>query len=88
MELSEIILMVKHASEQHLVSVSDDMILDCSTRIFNSQNFEKKENKNYTNKPTEKQLFVLKKLKIPNIDKVTFQEATKIIGEHKKKQED
>ena len=49
---------------------SPDMILDCSTRIFNSQNIEnqktgfKSADKVNFEKATEKQIYALKKIKL------------------------
>ena len=62
---------------------SDDTILECSTRIFNSMNINKNkiEISDRDNKPTEKQINTLKKLGVKDIDKLTRNECTKIIGD-------
>lgn len=74
MTLKDIISAVKISCEENKIKPSDDMILDCSTRIFNSQNIKigekkivsvetpqrEKESVKATNtKPTDKQKFAL-----------------------------
>jgi hypothetical protein len=57
------------------------MILDCAVRIYNSKNIEKKKESNL-DKPTEKQINLLNKLKIKIPS--TKKEATVLIRENLK----
>ena len=68
---------VKYKEELGLNNLSDDMILDCSTRIFNAQiRQEEKENK----KPTQKQIDILKKNDMYS-ENITREEATQMVRE-------
>lgn len=83
MELKEIVKMVKEAAmEAELSKVSHDMILDCATRIFNSENInQEKAPKEFDNKPTQKQVNFLKGKKYDIPVDMTFEEAKTVIGE-------
>ena len=85
-----------YRDELGLKKLSDDMILDCSTRIFNSQNilsqsqgqypkkqFQEKEIKlkNPNAPASQKQIYALKKLGIPNPEELTMLEASQVIKE-------
>jgi hypothetical protein len=83
----------KYKTELGLKNISDDMILDCSTRIFNNQNINKskkenieKMNENKSFIPaTEKQKFALKEHNFKgDISKISKEEARQIISEYYK----
>jgi hypothetical protein len=83
-ELKNIIKEIQSYKKLFGMNISDDMILDCSTRIFNSGNIKndsiKKESKE--EKATEKQIGLLRKLKYPgDTSKLTKREASKLIDE-------
>lgn len=96
MELKEVIKMVKDAAELHLNNIDSNMVLDCATRIYNSQNIEAEKKsfktadnfpKKLSNKPTTKMIYALEKIGVTDeeIESMTFEEASKIIGESKNK---
>lgn len=69
----------------NLKNLSDDMILDCSVRIFNSNNIESKKENKSDKKPniipaTEKQKKLLRKLKYDgDLDSLSVKEASMLI---------
>lgn len=79
--LNEIIFEVMDAVVETRLNVNPDMILDCSTRIFNNQTnqnrFKTQEKK--TNLPTQKQLDFLKNNGVLK-EVTTREEATELIS--------
>ena len=81
MELKEIIKMVKDSCSINLIAPSNDMILDCSVRIFNSNNINGAIQKEEL--ATEKQKNLIYKLNLDvNTEKITKQEAYNILKEN------
>jgi hypothetical protein len=88
-ELKNIIREIQsYKNSLSLNNLSDDMILDCSVRIFNSQNIESNHNpkkESQTNQEilaTAKQINLLKKLKYKgDISTITKKEASALIDE-------
>jgi len=76
MKLKEIINRVKESCEDNNIKPDDNTILDCSTRILNSQSIKEARD---NSKPTEKQINLLKKLKIIIPSNLTRPEASKLI---------
>jgi len=64
-----------------LIKPEDNIILESAVKVFISNNIQSSKDKSITDKPTDKQLKILKdyKIKIPN--NLTKLEATKIIAE-------
>ena len=90
-ELREIVKSVKELVKKEL-KVDDDgnTILDVSGRIYNTTMINKspkkqQPKKEYSNKPTEKQTALLKKIGKYK-DSLTFEEAKKIISDYINKQ--
>ena len=75
MKLKEIINRVKESCEDNNIKPDDNTILDCSTRILNSQSIKEARD---NSKPTEKQINLLKKLKIIIPSNLTRPEASKL----------
>jgi hypothetical protein len=87
-ELKNIIKEIQsYKNSLSLNNLSDDMILDCSVRIFNSQNIESNHTKkeSQTNQEilaTPKQINLLKKLKYKgDFSQITKKEASALIDE-------
>lgn len=84
-ELKDIIKEIQsYKTKLNLRNISDDIILDCSVRIFNSNNIKsKKEDKPNQNLATEKQKSLLKKFKYSgDISNLTKKEASVLIDEY------
>jgi hypothetical protein len=65
-----------------LNNLSDDMILDCGTRIFNSTNLNNKKIEEKYDNATEKQINLLKRLNYKgDISVLTKKEASVLIDE-------
>jgi len=79
MKLKEIIKRVKESCEENNIKPDDNTLLDCSTRILNSQTIKEAKKDKDNSKPTEKQINLLKKLKIAIPSKLTRLEASKLI---------
>ena len=62
-----------------------DAVLEQSVKIYLSEVIQENKKENIkemkNDKPTEKQISLLKKLKVNNVDKLTKSEATKLINE-------
>jgi hypothetical protein len=80
-ELKNIIKEIQGYKKALSIVLSDDMILDCATRIFNSMNLNnKKESKE--EKATDKQISLLKRLNYKgDISVLTKKEASVLIDE-------
>ena len=83
-DLKNIIRELKGYKQTLFLNASDDMILDCATRIFNSQNIEHSKKLEISEKPTlqptTKQIKILKENKKYR-DGLTRAEASGIIDE-------
>lgn len=93
MDLKTIIKYVKDSYDKSMVC-SDDMVLDCATRIYNSQNFKEtsgqKENIDNSDQPraSKKQCDYLYGLGYDgDASKLSITEAKHLIEEYKKKKE-
>ena len=77
MELKEIIFALKTTAKETGLQISDEMILDCAVRIYNSgSRTEKKDDE----KATEKQIKLLYKLEADfNEETITKREAMDLI---------
>lgn len=90
-ELKEILQEVMKITKFLGLNCSPDMILDCSTRIFNSNSFNSQDKVSYKGinneeqPATDAQLAYLEKLGAENIDGLTKNEATTMIQELKRK---
>lgn len=77
MEIDTIIKALKIACDDNACKdVSDDMVLDCATRIFNT----KKMNGKGGDGATEKQITTMKKLNIEFKDGINKKDASDLIG--------
>lgn len=94
MTLKDIILAVKQSCNETSIKPSDDMVLDCSTRIYNSQSFKGKEVTETKEQirevikvePSEKQIAYLIQLGYTgDVTKLDKTEANKLIKELKEK---
>lgn len=88
MELKEIVKMVKESGEADLVNVDSNTILECATRIYISGNINQerrgvppRQDRDFDNKPTQKQLNFLKNRGYDIPIGMSFQEAKRVIGE-------
>ena len=94
-ELKKYIDELKEEIKNSKLKVSDDTVLDCAVRFVISNKISQERNRNsgyqepreFDGKPTKKQRYVLEQMKVPDIDNITFEEAAKLIGEYKEKQQ-
>jgi hypothetical protein len=77
-ELGEILMHIEQLIKDFELNIRDNEKLDFAIRIYNSRQVNKTKS---DNKPTDKQIDLLKKLKVKDIDKLTKQEASAIIDE-------
>ncbi len=83
-ELKNIIKELQSYKKSLGMNLSDDMILDCATRIFNSGNIKQDSKKEES--ATEKQIGLLKKLRYKGDTSIlTKKEASKLIDEGMRK---
>jgi len=93
-ELTEIIKKLKQSRTDTEIKVSDDMLWDTAIRIYISQSIQNNKNNQNNNKksnsssqkPTERQIKLMKQLKIPVSEIMTKREATQLIDETLTKQ--
>jgi len=79
MEFKEILEMLRDSCLETDLRPDDNIILDCSTRIFISQNIENNKSKKDTSLATEKQIALLKKMRINIPEGLTKKGASDLI---------
>jgi hypothetical protein len=78
-KLKEIVKLIQEVNKELELKIKDSELLDFSIRVYNSENIKQEINPN--EKPTDKQLSILKKSNIIIPDGLTRNEASILVGE-------